>query len=164
MALPLPLPCGLALGLGLGGAPLFHRYSRSGGVFSWGPWGGGFGGLGGGGFFPPLLVLLLLLLVLLLPLLLSSPPPSVKPGPALALRVYAPRTPARFPPTQTLQHREGPIGVRPQHPSQLGEPHEARPPSTIAPLHAHPTGVASTRLHADNLKRQTKCMCLLAAF
>ena len=43
-------------------------------------------------------------------------------------------------------------------------PHEARPPSIIAPHHAQPAGVASTRLHADNPKRQTKCRSVLAAF
>ena len=158
MALPLPLACGLALGLGLGGGVFFVASLEVAGYFL-GGLGGGLGALGGG-VFPPLLVLLLLLLLLLL----SSPPPVLQPGPALAPRVHAPRTPARFQPTQTLQQREGQIGVRPQHPAQLGEPHEARLPSTIAPLHAHPAAVASTRLHADNLKRQTKCRSVLAAF
>ena len=159
MALPLPLACGLALGLGLGGggsSSLLLSKWRGPGFFL-GALGGGWGALVGG-VFPPLLVLLLvlLLLMLLLLLLLSSPPPVLQASPTLALRVHAPRTPARFPPTQILRHREGHVGVRPQHPAQLGDPHEARPPSTIAPLHAHPAGVASTRLHADNLKRQTK--------
>ena len=95
MDLPLPLARGLALGLGLGGgafsSSLLSKWGRFflgalGGV--WGPW--------GGGVFSPLLLLLLLLL------LLSSPPPVLQPGPALALRVHAPRTPAGFPPTQTL--------------------------------------------------------------
>ena len=166
MALPLPLACGLALGLGLGAwgcasSSLLSKWRGRG--FFLGALRGVLGALGGG-VFPPLLLLLLLLLLQLLLLLLPSPPPVLQPGPALELRVHAPRTRARFPPTQTLQHREGQIGVRPQHPAQLSDPHEARPPSTIAPLHAHPAGVASTCLHADNLKRQTKCRCVLAAF
>ena len=45
--------------------------------------------------------------------------------------------------------------VRPHHPAQLGDPHEALPPSTIARVHAHPAGVVSTRLHSDNLKTET---------
>ena len=153
----LPLACGLALRLGLGGGASSSSPLSKWREFFLGAL-GGVRGTWGGGVFPPLLVLLLLLL------LLSSPPPVLQPGPALALRVHAPRTPARFPPTQTLLHRGGQIGVCPQHPAQLCDPHEARPPSTIAPLHAHPAGVASTRLHTDNLKRQTKCRSVLAEF
>ena len=162
------LALGLRLGLGLvlallplgGGASssLLSKW-RGRGLFL-GALGGGLVALRGG-VFSPLLVLLLLLLLLLL---LMSSPPVLQPPPTLALRVHAPRTPARFPLTQTLQHREGQIGVRPQDPAQLGDPHEAHPPSTSAPLHAHPAGVASTRLHADNLKTKTTCRCVLAAF
>ena len=127
---------------------------------------GGFGGLEGrGGVLHPLVVVVVLLLQLLLQLLLllvSSARPA--PGRTLALRVHAPRTPARLQPTRTPQHREDKIGVCPHHPAQIADPHEARPPSAIAPLHAHPAGVGSTRLHADNLKTETKCRCILAAF
>ena len=49
---------------------------------------------------------------------------------------------------------EGQIAVRPHHPAQLGDPHEARPASAIVPLHAHPAGVGSTRLHADNMRTE----------
>ena len=152
MALPLPLPWGLALALGLlcwaWGEGRLPRYSRSGGVFSWGPW-GGLGALGGG-CPPPAAGAVLLLLLLLVssarscnlpkPLRCRSMPPALLPA------SHLPK------PSNT---ESGQIGVRPHHPAQLGDPHEARPASAIASLHAHPAGVCSTRPHADNLRTET---------
>ena len=82
--------------------------------------GGGFGGLGGG--CPPPAAAAAAAAT-------GLPRPVRQPPPTPALRVHAPRTPARFPPTQILHNREGLLGVRPHHPAQLGDPHEARPPS-----------------------------------
>ena len=158
--MPLALALGLALGLvwaSEGGGAL-PRYSRRARASSWGPWGGGvwFGGFGGGVLSPLVLLLLLLLVV--------SPPPSSTLTPPLRCGSMPPPTPARPPPTRLAQHGEGQVGVIPQHPAQLGDPHEVRPASAIAPLPPHPAVVGSTRLHADTMRTETRGRCVLAAF
>ena len=158
MTLPLALALGLVWASG-GGWGSSSPLSESRGFFL-----GALGeGLGlralAGGVLSPLVPPPLLLL-----LLLVSPPPLPHPHPTVAMRVHAPPTPPRLPPTQPVQHGEGPIGVIPHHQAQLGDPHEVRPATAIAPLHSHPAGVGFTRLHAHKLRRQTRGWCVLAAF
>ena len=150
VALLLPLPLGLALALGLlcwawrgVSSSLLSKRGFFLGALRW-----GLGALGG---CPPPPA------PAAAPAAAAAGPPRpvLHPHPTLALRVHAPRTPARLPPTQTVQHREGQFGVLAHHLAQLGDPHEVRPASAIAPLHAQPLGVGSTCLHADNLRTET---------
>ena len=149
MALPLPLPLGLALALGLlcwawGGGVFFATLEAG---FFLGGLVGRLGDLGGegGGVLPALLVLLPLLLLLVSParsynltqpLRYGSMPPALLPASLL------PKT------SSTERAKLG-------HPAQLGDPHEARAASAIGPLRAHPAGVGSTRLQANNLRTET---------
>ena len=71
-----------------------------------------------------LLVLVLHLLSLLLRLLLMlSPPSSGTLTQPVRRGSEPPPTPARLPPTQPVKPREGHVGVIPQHPDQLRDPH-----------------------------------------
>ena len=165
LALALPLALGLALGLvwasGGGGSSLLLSKWRGfflgalGGVWVWGPWGG-----------CPLPAGAVAAATAARAALAAAGLPylALHPQPNLALRVHAPCTPPRLPPTRPLKHRGGHIGVIPQHPAQLGDLHEVRPASAIAPLHAHPAGVGPTCMHAHNVRTKTGGRCVLAAF
>ena len=105
-----------------------------------------------GGVFPLLLLLLLLLCLLLLLLLLPTSSPS--PTPPLRCGSIPPPphpVPPCLPPTQFKQHLEGHVGVIPQHPPKLRDPHQERAGPCVMPLDPHPAGVPTARGQADNL-------------
>ena len=139
------------------------RYSRSGRAswVSWGRWGGVWGPWGG---VSPSRCWYCCYCSTCCCYYWCSPPPPPHPHLTPALRVHTLPAPFRLPPTQPVQHLEGQVGVIPQHPAQLGDPHEMPPPPPppIAPLHLHPAGDDSTRLQADSLRRKTRGRCVLA--
>ena len=123
--------------------------------------GGGLGALRGAILAPLLLLLLLCLLLLqllflrlppLLPLrlLLLLVPPSPllpHPHPTPALRLHPPPPRSSVPPSYpTCTTQSGPslLNIRPTSVTPMSC---IRPPPPIAPLHLHPVGVTTTRLH-----------------
>ena len=156
LALPLPLALGLVWASGGG---LFLATLEVAGLLLGGLWGGGgwvwgfFGGMSSPRWWWWCCCCCC-----------WSPLPSRAPSPnPCAAGPCPPHSclPSTYP---TRAAPKGQIGVTPQHPAHFGDSHEVRPASAIAPLHAHPAGVGSTRLHTHNLRTELRGRCLLAAF